>query len=180
MVLTTLTSIVSKNQFRLLTSLPFLLCAGLIAYALYVEYVLYLIPCNLCILQRVVYITIGILFLIAAPKPTLYWGRKVIGVLAAVVSAIGIAISGRHVWMQGLPADKVPDCGPSLQMMMDSSPLWDVLKTVLSGSGNCADIQWQFLGMSMPTWSLIMFIGLFIFTVIWIFIPVHSQKPKKT
>ena len=133
-------------------------------------------PCNLCILQRVVYIAIGVLFLAAAFKPTLYWGRKLIGVLAIIISAIGIAISGRHVWMQGLPADQVPDCGPSLQMMMDTSPLWDVLKTVLTGSGNCADIQWQFLGMSMPTWSLIMFIGLFIFTLIWMFIPVNNIK----
>jgi Disulfide bond formation protein DsbB len=135
-------------------------------------------PCNLCILQRVVYITIGILFLLAAFKPTLYWGRKLIGVLALLVSAIGIAISGRHVWMQGLPPERVPDCGPSMQMMMESSPLWDVLKSVLTGSGNCADIQWQFLGLSMPTWSLIMFIGLFIFTLIWMFITVQTQPPK--
>lgn len=167
---------VSKNQFRLLTALPFLLCAGLIAYALYVEYVDYLLPCNLCILQRVVYIAIGLLFLVATPKPTLYWGRKIIAALALIAAAIGIAISGRHVWMQGLPPEQVPDCGPSLQMMMDSSPLWEVLKTVLSGSGNCADIQWQLFGMSMPTWSLLMFIGLFIFTLIWLFIPVHTHK----
>ena len=166
----------SKNQFRFITLCPFLLCAGLIGYALYVEYVDFLMPCNLCILQRVVYIAIGVLFLAAAFKPTLYWGRKLIGVLAIIISAIGIAISGRHVWMQGLPADQVPDCGPSLQMMMDTSPLWDVLKTVLTGSGNCADIQWQFLGMSMPTWSLIMFIGLFIFTLIWMFIRVNNIK----
>ncbi len=166
----------SKTQFRFITLCPFLLCAGLIAYALYVEYVDFLMPCNLCILQRVVYIAIGVLFLVAAFKPTLYWGRKLMGSLAIIISAIGIAISGRHVWMQGLPADQVPDCGPSLQMMMDTSPLWDVLKTVLTGSGNCADIQWQFLGMSMPTWSLIMFIGLFIFTLIWMFIPVNNIK----
>jgi len=176
MVLTTLTGNVSKIQFRILTLLPFLLCAGLIAYALYVEYVDYLMPCNLCILQRVVYITIGILFLVAAFKPTLNWGRKVIGVLALIVSAIGIVISGRHVWMQGLPADQVPDCGPSLQMMMDSTPLWDVLKTVLSGSGNCADVQWQLFGLSMPTWSLIMFIGLFLFSLIWMFLRVNTHE----
>ena len=168
--------IVTKNQFRLLTLLPFLICSGLIAYALYVEYVQFLMPCNLCILQRVVYIAIGILFLLAAFKPTLYWGRKLTGVLALLVSAVGIAISGRHVWMQGLPADQVPDCGPSLQMMMDSSPLWDVLKKVLSGSGNCADIQWQFIGMSMPTWSLIIFIGLFLFTLIWMFLRVNAHE----
>ncbi|MCX7546179.1 disulfide bond formation protein B [Marinicella gelatinilytica] len=166
----------SKNLFRLITLLPFLLCAGLIAYALYVEHVDFLMPCNLCILQRVVYIVIGAIFLIAAFKPTLYWGRKLVGILALIISAIGIAISGRHVWMQSLPADQVPDCGPSLQMMLDSSPLLDVLKSVLSGSGNCAEIQWQFLGMSMPTWSLIMFIGLFIFSLLWMFLRVTTHE----
>ena len=164
----------SKKLFRLVTLLPFLLCAGLIGYALYVEHVQYLMPCNLCILQRVVYMTIGVLFLIASLKPTIYWGRKLIGVLAIIISGIGIAISSRHVWMQGLPADQVPDCGPSMEMMLDSSPLFEVLKSVLTGSGNYAEIQWQFVGLSMPTWSLIMFIGLFIFTLIWMFIRVKS------
>lgn len=167
---------VQKNTFRLITLLPFLLCSGLIAYALYVEYVDFLMPCNLCILQRVVYILIGLLFFVAAFKPTLHWGRKLIGALALIVSVIGIAISGRHVWMQGLPPEQVPDCGPSLQMMMDSTPLWDVLEAVLTGSGNCADVQWELFGLSMPTWSLVMFIGLFLFTLIWMFMPVHILK----
>lgn len=166
---------VTKNQFRLLTLLPFLTCAGLLAYALYVEHVMFLMPCNLCILQRIVFVGIGLLYLLAAFKPAQYWGRKVFGVLLLLTTACGISIAGRHVWMQGLPPELVPDCGPSMQMMMETSPFWDVLKNVLSGSGNCADIQWEFLGMSMPTWTLICFIGLFIYTILWMFIRIKES-----
>ncbi len=166
---------VSKNQFRLLTLLPFLTCAGLLAYALYVEYVMFLMPCNLCILQRVVFIGIGVLYLVSSIKPTQFWGRKLSGVLILLVTACGIGISGRHVWLQGLPPELVPDCGPSLEMMMQTSPLWDAVSSVLTASGNCAEIQWQFLGMSMPTWTLICFIGLFIYTILWMFIKIKES-----
>lgn len=165
----------SKNQFRLITLIPFLTCAGLLAYALYVEHVMFLMPCNLCILQRVVFICIGLLYVLATFKPALHWGRKVFGVLLLITTACGIALASKHVWMQGLPPELVPDCGPSLQMMLENSSVWDALSTVLSASGNCADIQWEFLGMSMPTWTLICFIGLFIYTILWMFIKVKES-----
>ncbi len=167
---------VTKNQFRLLTLLPFITCAGLLAYALYVEHVMFLMPCNLCILQRVVFVAIGVLFLIGAFKPVQGWGRKLLGLLLLVSSAAGIALAGRHVWMQGLPPELVPDCGPSLQMMMENSSIWNAVSSVLSASGNCADIQWEFWGMSMPTWTLICFIGLFIYTILWMFIKIRSTS----
>lgn len=165
----------TKNQFRLLTLLPFLTCAGLLAYALYVEHVMFLMPCNLCILQRVVFVGIGLLYLLACFKPAQYWGRKVFAALLILTTACGIAIAGRHVWMQGLPPELVPDCGPSLQMLMENSSIWNAVSSVLSASGNCADIQWQFLGMSMPTWTLICFIGLFIYTILWMFIRIKES-----
>ena len=167
---------VSKNQFRLITLLPFLTCAGLLAYALYVEHVMFLMPCNLCILQRVVFVAIGLLFLLGSFKPVIHWGRKLLGLLLLVTTGIGIGIAGRHVWLQGLPPELVPDCGPSLQMMMENSSLWDALSSVLTASGNCAEIQWQFLGMSMPTWTLICFIGLFIYTILWMFIKIKNSE----
>lgn len=170
-----LTTPLTKNQFRLLTLLPFLTCAGLLAYALYVEHVLYLMPCNLCILQRVVFIGIGLLYLLASFKPAQYWGRKVFGVLILVTTACGIGLAGHHVRMQGLPPELIPDCGPSLQMMLENSSIWDAVSSVLKASGNCADIQWDFWGLSMPTWTLICFIGLFIYTILWMFIKVKES-----
>jgi disulfide bond formation protein DsbB len=166
---------VSKNQFRLLSVLPFLFCAGLLAYALYVEHVMFLMPCNLCILQRVVFIGIGLLYLLASFKPAQGWGRKIFGVLLLLTTACGIGISGRHVWLQGLPPELVPDCGPSLQMMLDNTGIFEALSAVLSASGNCADIQWELLGMSMPTWTLFCFIGLFIYTILWMFIKIKES-----
>lgn len=165
----------TKNQFRIITLLPFLFCVGVLAYALYVEHAMFLMPCNLCILQRIVFVGIGFWYLIACLKPVQFWGRKLLGFVTLLTTACGIAISGRHVWMQGLPPELVPDCGPSIEMMMETSPLWDVLKNILSASGNCADIQWEFIGLSMPTWTLISFIGLFIYTIIWMFIRIEKS-----
>ncbi len=170
------TMTVTKNQFRLITLLPFLTCTGLLAYALYVEHVMYLMPCNLCILQRVVFVVIGVLFLLGSFKPVIHWGRKLLGVLLLVATGTGIGIAGRHVWLQNLPPEQVPDCGPSLQMMLENSSVWSAVSSVLSASGSCAEIQWQFIGLSMPTWTLICFIGLFIYTVLWMLIKIKNTQ----
>lgn len=169
---------VTKNQFRLLSLLPFLTCAGLLAYALYVEHVLYLPPCNLCILQRVVFIVIGVLFLIGSFKPVEFWGRKLLGVLLLITTAIGIALAGKHVWMQNLPPELIPDCGPSLEMMLENTPLWEAVSSVLSASGSCAEIQWDFLGLSMPSWTLICFIGLFIYAAFWMLLKIKTNQTE--
>ena len=170
-----LTTPLTRVQFRLLTLLPFLTCAGLLAYALYVEHVMFLMPCNLCILQRVVFIGIGLLYFLACFKPAQYWGRKLFGVLILITTACGIGLAGHHVRMQGLPPELVPDCGPSLQMMLENSSIWEAVSSVLKASGNCADIQWEFLGLSMPTWTLICFIGLFIYTILWMFLKIKES-----
>ncbi len=165
-----------ENRLRFFTLLPTVACGSLLVYALYVEYELFLMPCNLCILQRVVFVAIGLLYLIASFKPVSGWGRKLLGVCALIASGIGVAIAGRHVWMQGLPPELVPDCGPSLQMMLENSSVWNSVASVLSASGNCADIQWDYLGLSMPTWTLICFIGLFIYTAVWMFVRINNDN----
>ena len=69
-------------------------------------------------------------------------------------------VAGRHVWLQSLPPDQVPACGPSLEYMLDAFPLGKTLKMVFTGSGECAEVDWTFLGLAMPAWSLIFFIAL--------------------
>lgn len=164
------------QPYRFFTLLPAIGCASLLIYALHVEYVDFLMPCNLCILQRVVFIAIGMLFLLASLKPVKYIGRKLFGVLLLISCGIGIAIAGRHVWLQSLPPELVPDCGPSLQMMMENTSVWSAVSSVLSASGSCAEIQWQFWGLSMPTWTLICFIGLFIYTLLWMFLKIKNTE----
>ncbi|MDH3908908.1 MAG: disulfide bond formation protein B, partial [Gammaproteobacteria bacterium] len=65
-----------------------------------------------------------------------------------------------HAWLQQLPPDKVPSCGPGLDYMLETLPFTDVLSTVFTGSGECAEIVWQFLGLSMPAWVLVWMAGI--------------------
>jgi disulfide bond formation protein DsbB len=139
---------------RLVNLVGFVACAGLMAYALYAEHRLLLAPCPLCILQRVAVIALGIVFLIAALVVVRRSGIVCAGSIG-LVAAIGAGIAGRHVWLQSLPPDQVPACGPGLDYIIDSFPLSEALRLVFTGSGECATADWHFLGLSMPAWVLI-------------------------
>jgi disulfide bond formation protein DsbB len=140
---------------RLLNFCGFLLCIGLLSYALYAQYGLQLEPCPLCIFQRVAVFAMGAVFLLAALHNPGRRGTLVYAALLAAAGFAGMAVAGRHVWLQNLPPEKVPACGPGLEYMLDAFPLFEVLEVVLSGSGECATIDWSFLGLSMPVWVLI-------------------------
>lgn len=145
-------------SFRTQFIAGFLVCAGLLAYALFAQYQLHLDPCPLCIFQRVVFIVMGLVFLVGGLHGPGTWGRRIYSTLVFFVSMIGVGISGRHVWLQNLPADQVPACGPGLEYMLEAFPLQKTLSMVFTGSGECADVDWHFLGLSMPAWTLICFV----------------------
>jgi len=139
----------------------FLISVLLIIYALYSQYVLGLEPCPLCILQRVAVIALGISFLLLALRPPQRKQSKLlISLFLFMISSGGAGIAARHVWIQNLPPDKVPGCGPGLDFMMANFPLSEVLEMVFSGSGECAEISWSFAFLSMPAWVLIWLIVL--------------------
>lgn len=138
----------------------FLACAGMMGYALYVEHFLHLMPCPLCVFQRMATIALGLIFLIAALHNPRGWGSRVYAVLLVAAAGTGIGVAGRHVWLQSLPPDQVPSCGPGIDYILDAFPLGDALKMIFTGSGECAEIDWQFLGLSMPAWVLICFVVL--------------------
>lgn len=140
---------------RYLNLLGFLLCAAMMAYALYAEHVLYLMPCPLCVFQRIAVIALGVIFLSAALQDPDGIGRKVYALLLAVAAGGGIVVAGRHVWLQNLPEGQVPACGPGFGYIFDSFPFGEALAMIFAGSGECADIDWIFLGLTMPTWVLI-------------------------
>ena len=149
---------VFRASFRLQFAAGFAVCAAVMAYALYAQHVLGFEPCPLCIFQRVAYIALGLVFLVGAVvAPARSSGRALLGVLALVPAVAGVGIAARHVWMQHLPADQVPSCGPPLEFLRETFPLVTVVKKVLTGSGQCAKIDWTFLGLSMPQWSLLTF-----------------------
>jgi len=145
---------------RVIFSIVFLGCVGLLGVALYMEHVMSLNPCPLCIFQRVMVLATGIVALFAALHGPQDIGIKIYGGLMILTAIIGGAISLRQLWLQSLPADQVPACGASLDYLLDVFPLTEVLSMVLTGDGTCAEIAWQFLGISIPGWTLVGFIGL--------------------
>ena len=162
-----------RSSFRAQFLLGFVLCAGLIAFAYHTQYrdVNPLDPCPLCIFQRIAFAALAAVFLLGGlhgPKGS--GGRRAYGVLGLIAAAIGIGIAGRHVWLTHLPADQVPSCGPPLNFMMEANPLTDVIRKVLTGSGECAKVDWTFLGLSMPAWSLLCFIALALW-IMWAAFP---------
>ena len=151
----------------------FLISVLLIVYALYTEHVMGLEPCPLCILQRVAVIALGLSFLLLAVRPPQRKQSKFMAsLLLVIISSGGVGVAARHVWLQNLPPDKVPGCGPGLDFMMANFPLSEALEMVFSGSGECAEINWSFAFLSMPAWALIWLIVLGIFGV-W---SIHQRR----
>jgi disulfide bond formation protein DsbB len=129
-------------------------CVALISYALYAQYGLHLEPCPLCILQRVAVMATGAIFLLAFLHDPGDRGARVYGTLIDLVALAGILVAARQIWIIAQPPGSVAECGASLDYMMDVLPLHEVLGKVLSGSGECAKVDWTFLGLNMPTWVL--------------------------
>ena len=147
-------------SFRRLYLLAAAACFGSVAYALYVQYGMLMQPCPLCILQRVAFLAMGVFFLAGALHNPGAFGRKAYAALAGLSAVAGLAVAGRHVAIQLAPADQLSFCGGmGLDYMLEAMPLTEVLVTVFKGSGECAKIDWQFLGLSMPMWTLVLYAG---------------------
>jgi len=123
-------------------------------------------PCVLCVAQRIGAISVGVIALIAVIHGR--WYRFYAGLLT-VAAGLGTAVAGRHIWIQNLPEDEVPVCGPSFDYIVDAFPWQDALEMILSGDGNCADIHWSLMGLSIPAWTLVAFVGLLLVSVVILF-----------
>ena len=155
---------------RLGYALGFAACVGLLGFALYLQYYEYQEPCPLCIVQRTVYMALMTWFLIAALHGPGRLGAVIYGGLLTLTAGIGAAIAGRHVWLQHLPPDRVPECGPGLEFTLRKFPFAQALEKILAGSGQCAEAGWKFLGLTIAGWSLVWFVllGLFGAYLAWI------------
>ena len=138
---------------------------SLLGYGYYAQYVLYLDPCPLCITQRAFYMGIGLASLIGLLGARRALWRRGAALLAALCAAGGVATAGRQVWLQHLPKDQVPECGPGLQYWLENMPVLETVSLLFRGDGNCAEVQWTFLGFSMGEWSLAWFV-LFLVTAL--------------
>lgn len=148
-----------------------LFCLALLGTALYFQHVMGLEPCPLCIFQRIFVIALGAVMLLAAIHNPRHLGRRIYGGMILILSASGVAVAGRHVWLQNLPAEQVPACGPGLDYLLETFPLVEALKLVFEGSGECAEVQWSLLGLSIPGWTLVMFAALAVFGLLLLFSP---------
>ncbi len=134
--------------------------AVMFAAALYLQYALRQEPCPLCMIQRVIFIAIGISFFIAAlHNPKRIAARAYSGVIA-LLALSGVAVASRHIWIQHLPKDQVPACGPGLEFMLKNFPMADVWQELMHGSGECAEKGWTFLTLGIPEWSLLAYVVL--------------------
>ena len=137
-------------------------CLSLLAYGYYLEFFEDLLPCPMCIFQRLGYMAITLVSLIAVIQAPQRTGGITYGVVVIIFSTIGASIAGRQTWLQHIPPELVPECGPGLEFMLEMYPLLETIERALLGTGDCAEVSWTFIGMSIAEWSLICFIGLLV------------------
>ena len=142
---------------RLLYLTIFMGCTALLGFGIYLEFVKDLEPCPLCIVQRIAFVVIALLSLLAAVHGPRRLGIRVYSSFIALFSLGGAAVAARQVYLQHLPPQEVPECGPGLEYMLNTYPLAETLKIILTGTGDCAEVVWTFLGLSIPSWALICF-----------------------
>ena len=134
----------------------------LLGFGYYLQYVEYLDPCPLCITQRLFYMLVGLFSFLALLAYRYRRVQQVLSVFFMLSAVGGLATAGRQVWLQHLPKDQVPECGLGLQHWLENEPLLNTISLLFKGDGNCAEVLWQFLGLSIGEWSLAWFVGLFV------------------
>ncbi len=152
-----------------------LACMLLLGFGYFLEHVKGLEPCPLCLLQRGFFYAVLDTFFIAAVHDPKGRGAMVYGAIGFLFAVGGAAVASRQVWLQHLPADKVPQCGPDLEFMLENFPLSQTLKKLVAGTGECAVVDWTFLGLSIAEWSLAWFVALALYAA-WL--AVRSRKSR--
>lgn len=143
-----------------------LFTSGLMGFGLFLQYVQHQDPCPLCMVQRVIFIAILILFALAAAHGPRRVVERFYATFIGLFSLGGVAVASRHIWIQHLPKDEVPACGPGLDYMLNTFPMGEVLKELMHGSGECAAKGWTFLTLGIPEWSLLCYVVLGVWAVL--------------
>lgn len=146
--------------------LGFVASFGLVAFALFIQTRNNLEPCPLCISQRIAYMALGLLFLIAALHNPGKLGRRIYGLLHFIGAATGAGVAARHMWIQANPDKVMAECGAGFDYIFDTFPLKSALDLVFKGTGECTKIDWTLFGLTIPQLSLVCFVLLAIYAVI--------------
>ena len=156
-----------------------LACALLLGYGYFLEHVEGLDPCPLCLLQRGAFVLLAALLLAAAVhRPRTRGGARAYGVAAGLVAGAGAGIAGWHLRLQSLPPGEAPECGPGLDYMWSTFSLGETIRMVFTGSGECAEVSWSFLSLSLPAWALIWFVALGIVSLVNNFRAPRGFRPR--
>ena len=154
-----------------------LVVTALLGFGYFLQYAEGLEPCPLCITQRFFLFSCAVVALIALIHRPASVGIKVYAWLGAIVALIGSGFSSRQLYLQSLPPDQAPACGPSIDFIFDTFPLTEALSILLRGNGNCAQVSWTFLSLSIPGWTLLAFLALAAAALLQLKKPV-SKQPK--
>ena len=163
------------SKQRLFYAAPALACAALLAFGYYLQYFDRQDPCPLCLVQRGFYYLVLLAFAAAAVHAPGRTGHAVYCSAACLFALGGLGVAGRQVWLQHLPKDQVPACGPDLFFMMENFPLGRIFEKVFMGSGQCAEVHWKFLGLSIAEWSLAWFAALALYAL-WLGLRYNKKR----
>lgn len=153
-------------SYRQINLLGLITCISAMLFAVgFLQHYLMLDPCPLCVITRVIVISMSLVFLIALIHNPAKLGQRIYALLATAVALTGLGVQFRHIWLQNLPADQVPACGPGLEFLLETQPIFSALRTVFEGSGDCAEIDWIFLGMTIPMQTAVLFTFLLAITI---------------
>ncbi|MEM7209733.1 MAG: disulfide bond formation protein B [Pseudomonadota bacterium] len=153
---------------RLLFLAQFAICACLLSYGYYLQYVEFLDPCPLCMVQRVCFFLVGAVSLVAAVHGPAIVMRRVYASLAGLAALVGALVAGRQIWLQHTPGAEMLECGAGLGTMLETMPIFDVMSKILKGTGDCATVQWTFMGLSIPEWAIVCFIAMLLVNIVLI------------
>ncbi len=159
-VLATVLHLPARRLFLLLAAV----CAGLLAFGLYLQHFRGLEPCPMCIMQRYAFVAVGLLALLAGLHGPGRTGQRIYAAVLALVALTGAGIAARQSWMQLYPPE-IPECGPGLEFMLESFPLADALPMIFRGAGDCLDVGWSLFGLSIANWSLLCFAAVIVFAL---------------
>lgn len=163
-----------KIHFRFIYAALFGTSLFVLGLSLFMQYGMGLTPCPLCMLARFLVLFLVTIFFIAALHNPGKRGRIIYAFSAFIVSLLGMVVTLRHLWILQLPPEKVPACTPGLDYLLGTLPVLEALLVVLNGSGECAQLDGQFLGISLPGWTLVVFIAL----AVGALLPIFKQNPK--
>jgi disulfide bond formation protein DsbB len=150
--------------------LGFIVSFGLVGLALFIQQKYNLEPCPLCISQRIAFMALGVVFLLAALHHPKNIGRKFYGLLQFVAAITGAGIASRHIWIQANPDKVMAECGAGFDYIFENFPMKRALDLVFKGTGECTTIDWTLFGLTIPQLSLICFLSLAIYAILLAFL----------